>query len=170
MLRSSTRARRPTRFRLQNVATSRTRLPQLSCGSDWQLALVTTPTLGGYRYRASDGDEAAHARRGAPDRRQHREAAGLFEQEVMRSRLQPPKQMSLCAIAAALMLSFLLPGPAAGVTQRYCLPSLLRSTRWGRRSKRPADVPRRGGRKARRLGTPRSTSHLSIVASAALSR
>ena len=44
----------------------------------------------------------------------------FFEQEMMRSRLQPPKQASLCAIAAALMLSFLLPGPAAGVTQRYC--------------------------------------------------
>jgi hypothetical protein len=47
------------------------------------------------------------------------QAAGL-EQEMMRSGLQPPKQVSLCAIAAALMLSFLLSGPAAGVTQRYC--------------------------------------------------
>ena len=44
----------------------------------------------------------------------------FLKQEVMRSRLQPLKQVSLCAIAAALMLSFLLPGPAAGVTQRYC--------------------------------------------------
>ena len=70
-----TLAPRPGSVR-QNVATSRTRLPQLSCGSDWQLALVTTPTLGGYRYRASDGDEAAHARRGTPHRRQHRQAAG----------------------------------------------------------------------------------------------
>ena len=58
--------------------------------------------------------------RGPAHRCQHRQAAGVFEQEMMRSRLQPPKQTSLCAIAATLMLSFLLPGPAAGVTQRYC--------------------------------------------------
>ena len=39
---------------------------------------------------------------------------------MMASRLQPPKQVRLCAIAPALVLSLLLPGPAAGVTQRYC--------------------------------------------------
>jgi hypothetical protein len=38
----------------------------------------------------------------------------------MRSRAHPPERVSLCAIAAALMLSVLLPGPAAGVTQRHC--------------------------------------------------
>jgi hypothetical protein len=58
--------------------------------------------------------------RDAARRRQHRQAAGLIEQEMMGSRLQPPKHLSLCAIAAALVLSLLLRGPAAGVTQRYC--------------------------------------------------
>jgi hypothetical protein len=38
----------------------------------------------------------------------------------MRSRAHPPERVSLCAITASLILSVLLPGPAAGVTQRHC--------------------------------------------------
>jgi len=38
----------------------------------------------------------------------------------MRSRARFPERVSLYAIAAALILSVLLPGPAAGVTQRLC--------------------------------------------------
>ena len=43
---------------------------------------------------------------------------------MMASRLQPPKQVRLCAIAPALVLSLLLPGPAAGGRKDTALPSL----------------------------------------------
>ena len=39
---------------------------------------------------------------------------------MMHSRAYPPERVSLCAIAAALVLSVLLSGPAAGVTQKHC--------------------------------------------------
>jgi hypothetical protein len=38
----------------------------------------------------------------------------------MRPRAHPSERASHCAIAAALMLSVLLSGPAAGLTQRHC--------------------------------------------------
>jgi hypothetical protein len=38
----------------------------------------------------------------------------------MHSRAYPPERVSLCAIAAALVLSVLLSGPVAGMTQRHC--------------------------------------------------
>lgn len=53
-------------------------------------------------------------------RSRHRQAAGLSEQEMMHSRAHPPDRVSLCAVAAALMLSVLLSDPAAGMTQRRC--------------------------------------------------
>ena len=49
------------------------------------------------------------------------QAARLLEQEMTRSRVQPSERVILCAIAAALMLSVLLPdAAAAGATQRHC--------------------------------------------------
>jgi Spy/CpxP family protein refolding chaperone len=39
---------------------------------------------------------------------------------MMHSRAYPPERVSLCAIAAALVLSVLLSAPAAGMTQRHC--------------------------------------------------
>jgi hypothetical protein len=39
---------------------------------------------------------------------------------MMHSRAYPPERVSLCAIAAALVLSVLFSGPAVGMTQRHC--------------------------------------------------
>jgi hypothetical protein len=39
---------------------------------------------------------------------------------MMRPRARPSERMSLSAVAAALMLSALLSGPAAGMTQGHC--------------------------------------------------
>ena len=39
---------------------------------------------------------------------------------MMHSRAYSPERVSFCAIAAALVLSVLLSGPAAGMTQRHC--------------------------------------------------
>ena len=42
------------------------------------------------------------------------------EARLTHSPAYPPERVSLCAIAAALVLSVLLSGPAAGMTQRHC--------------------------------------------------
>ena len=93
------------------------------------------------------------------DCRQHRKQPDFFEQEMMHSPAYPPERVSLCAIAAALVLSVLLSGPAAGITQRHC-PTKPHTGRHdgadGRKGKqmlvRRVDVSRRQGQN---MGTPR---------------
>ena len=87
---------------------------------------------------------------------------------MMHSRAYPPERVNLCTIAAALVLSVLLSGPAAGMTQRHC-PSKTHTGRHdaggGRKGKQTlvcgVDVSRQQGQSmgtARRIRDRHGTS------------